>query len=139
MCWARASRVGGGGSVVRASGYAASDPARPNHPTPKPVALMEWLLERVPADAVIAEPCAGSGATLVAARNLGRRVIGVELEERYCELIAGRLAQQAFDFDALMRPATDEVRASGWANDPDADDFTAWAPANVTAQGGEAA
>lgn len=90
-----------GGSVVRAKGYSASDPARPDHPTPKPVALMEHLLEYVPADKAIAEPCAGSGATLVAARNLGRRVIGVELDERYCESIARRLSQQAFDFGAL--------------------------------------
>lgn len=42
------------------------------------------------------------GATLIAARNLGRKVIGVEREEKYCELIAERFAQQVIDFGALL-------------------------------------
>jgi DNA modification methylase len=74
---------------------------RPDHPTPKPVGLMQSLLRHIPEEKVIADPFAGSGATLVAARNLGRKVIGVEMEEKYCELIANRLSQEAFDFGGI--------------------------------------
>ena len=73
---------------------------RHNHPTPKPVSLMGHLLECCP-DGVIADPFAGSGATLIAARNAGRKSIGVEYEEEYCEIIASRLANQTFDFSEL--------------------------------------
>jgi site-specific DNA-methyltransferase (adenine-specific) len=66
---------------------------RPDHPTPKPVGLIEELLDYCQPDAVIADPFAGSGATLIAARNRGRKVIGVEIDEQYCELIATRLQQ----------------------------------------------
>lgn len=70
-----------------------------DHPHAKPVQLMQRLVGHLPG--VIADPFAGSGSTLVAARSLGRKVIGVELEEKYCEVIVKRLSQQAFDFSSL--------------------------------------
>jgi len=64
------------------------------HPTQKPLALMRWCIELVPSAQVILDPFMGSGTTLRAAKDLGRRAIGIEIEERYCEIAVKRLAQE---------------------------------------------
>jgi DNA modification methylase len=71
------------------------------HPCPKPLAWMRWLVQLVslPGEVVI-DPFAGSGTTLRACKDLDRRCIGIELEERYCEIAAKRLAQDVLDFGA---------------------------------------
>jgi DNA modification methylase len=63
------------------------------HPTPKPIPLMELLIDRCP-PGTIADPFAGSGATLISAARQNRAAIGVETEEQYCEIIARRLTNE---------------------------------------------
>jgi DNA modification methylase len=63
-----------------------------NHPTQKPMQLMMYLLARYRGTSLL-DPFMGSGTTLVAAKELGRRAIGIEIEEKYAEIAARRLQQ----------------------------------------------
>jgi len=67
-----------------------------DHPTEKPLALMFDLLGKVQ-PGVVLDPFMGSGTTLVAAKRLGRKAIGIEIKEKYCEIAATRLQQGALD------------------------------------------
>lgn len=69
-----------------------------DHPTEKPDALLQTLLSVVaPPRSIVLDPFAGSGSTLYAARHLGHKAIGIEADERYCEVIAKRAAQSQLD------------------------------------------
>ena len=81
------------GNVLRHKRDAPTD-----HPSPKPPGLLRDLLSVVTeADALVLDPFMGSGSTLVACREAGRRVIGIESVEAYCEVAAKRLAQGVLD------------------------------------------
>lgn len=62
------------------------------HPNEKPIPLLAKLLAKCPLGPVI-DPCCGSGSTLRAAKDSGRKAVGIEIEERYCEITANRLRQ----------------------------------------------
>lgn len=64
------------------------------HPCQKPAELMRWCLGFSKTTGIVLDPFMGSGTTLRAAKDLGRRAIGIELEEKYCEIAAQRLSQE---------------------------------------------
>jgi len=76
------------GGVVNANG------GKRVHPTEKPIALMRKIIQDVTPSETILDPFMGSGTTLRAAKDLGRKAIGIEIEERYCEIAAKRLSQE---------------------------------------------
>jgi len=71
---------------------------RHGHPTEKPTGLMRWCMGFAPDAQTVLDPFMGSGTTLRAAKDLGRKAIGIELEEKYCEIAVKRLQQEVFDF-----------------------------------------
>jgi site-specific DNA-methyltransferase (adenine-specific) len=79
-------------SVLRVMAGQAGTTTATGHPHTKPFALMVWLIEAAPPGTIL-DPFMGSGTTLVAAKSLNRHAIGIEIEERYCEIAAQRCAQ----------------------------------------------
>jgi site-specific DNA-methyltransferase (adenine-specific) len=106
-CWAGEgkSRWNGGGrhGVYTHNVHDATD-----HLTEKPLPLIDELVGLFSDEGdLILDPFMGSGTTLVAAKQLGRRAIGIEIEEKYAEIAAKRLAQEVFDWQAESRGSAD--------------------------------
>lgn len=86
------------GGVVNADGPG----VKRVHPTQKPTTLITRIIKDWAGECdTILDPFMGSGTTLRAAKDLGRKAIGIEIEERYCEIAAKRLAQEVLDFGGV--------------------------------------
>lgn len=77
----------------------------PLHPCQKPIEVMLWLVDLLSTQYdTILDPFTGSGTTLRAAKDLGRKAIGIELEERYCEIAAKRMQQEVLQLTTTKAP-----------------------------------
>lgn len=90
----------GGPRLERSVIYARSMQGSAVHPTQKPEAIVRPLAQYSSAG-VILDPFVGSGTTLRVARELGRRAVGIEANERYCEIAALRMGQEVLDFGGV--------------------------------------
>ena len=97
VLWARSIRRESGS---RPDSYTATMSAEKNgHPCPKPIDQWKWLIGRATLEGeTVVDPFFGSGTTGRACKDLGRHCIGIEIEERYCEIAAKRLSQEVFQF-----------------------------------------
>jgi DNA modification methylase len=68
-------------------------PQKIGHPTPKPLPLISYLVNKMNRNLIL-DPFLGSGTTAVAAKNLGRKCIGIEIEKKYCDIAIERLRQE---------------------------------------------
>ena len=80
----------------RPDSFSSTEAAEPNgHPCPKPIKATRWLVQKASLKGqTVLDPFMGSGTTLRAAKDLGRKAIGIELSERYCEIAAKRMGQE---------------------------------------------
>lgn len=93
-----------GPSRWKSHSISAVNAERVPHPTQKPLKVMEWCIQQFDgthqigkmAVQTILDPFMGSGTTLRACKDLGRKGIGIEIEERYCEIAVKRLRQEVF-------------------------------------------
>jgi site-specific DNA-methyltransferase (adenine-specific) len=93
----------------------ASEKGKHFHPTQKPVALFRWCLSLFPKANTVLDPFMGSGTTLRAAKDLGLKSIGIEIEEQYCEIAAKRLLQEVLwtSFDTELAAGGDSTARTG--------------------------
>jgi site-specific DNA-methyltransferase (adenine-specific) len=77
-----------------------------DHPTPKPLGIMKWCLEKLPSARTILDPFMGSGTTGVACAKLGRKFIGVEIDEGYFNVACLRIAAAYAQPDLFVEPPT---------------------------------
>ncbi len=82
------------------------------HITGKPVKLMEFLMAVLPKDATVLDPFSGSFTTLLAAKNLNLKGIGIEMSPAYCKIGAQRLQQQTLGLDFEVDPNAQDHAAS---------------------------
>ena len=86
-------------NVLVADSFRHGQPGKVDHPTQKPLDVIAPLLEvSCPRGGTVLDPFMGSGTTLVAAKRLGLKAIGIEIEKRYVDIAVKRLAQRVLDF-----------------------------------------
>ena len=91
LAWTSANR----NTVLISHSIAATNAERVGHPTQKPLTVMLWSIQQIAPDAqTILDPFAGSGTTGRAAKDLGRKAVLIEREEKYCEIAARRMGQE---------------------------------------------
>lgn len=76
------------------AGFRKERPEERYHTTQKPLEVMEWCLQFMPDSQIVLDPFMGSGTTCVAAKQLNRKYIGIEISERYCRIAEQRLRQE---------------------------------------------
>ncbi len=110
VVWGTAGPVADAGrhacGVFEQPAFPCAPPRDRVHATQKPEAVMRWVLGITRPEAVILDPFCGSGTTLRAAKDMGRRAIGIEVDERYCEAAAKRMEQESLPL-SFGAPAPD--------------------------------
>jgi DNA modification methylase len=102
----------GNAKVFNRDPLARGDYKGKEHPTQKPVAVMVWCLSVVPDAASVLDPFVGSGSTLVASKRMGRQAIGIEIEEKYCEIAARRVEAERLTLFEHVEAETGDLFAN---------------------------